>query len=615
MTSMIWGRAGATRSPEDAARALERMNGHAQSSSDALRCVLESGALAASGRRVHIHRDGDDAVVLAGRPRSNASLAGETLEGIARHVLEGYRANGSDVLRTLEGSFTVAILADSGREAMLAIDRMGVGTLSYEVRDDTLCFASNGDFLTPEGAGSQIDLQSLFNYFYHHMVPGPSTIRRDRRRLPPGGYLVYRRGTLHVDSYWTPRYDETRGYDLPALKSEFRALLRESVTQVVDGQSAGTFLSGGTDSSTLAGMLGEVTRKPARTYSIGFDAAGYDEMSYARIAAKHFATDHHEYYVTPDDVVALAPRIAAHCDQPFGNASSVPTYYCAMLARDSGTDLLLGGDGGDELFGGNERYATQAFFSWYSRVPLAVRRSVLEPLLFRVPGADAIELVRKGRSYVRYASMPMPDRIYAYNLLELRSAHAMLTPQFIARIDVETPLQLLRDAYLNASASGQLNRMLALDLRFTLADNDLYKVSSMCGLAGVDVAYPMLNDALVAFSTRLPETLKLKGTKLRYFFKEALRDFLPVEIINKRKHGFGLPIGVWMRSHPPLRDLAYDALDALVARGVVQRPFVAHLMEQHHADNAAYWGNEIWVLSQLELWLQAHGFARGQPLV
>jgi asparagine synthase (glutamine-hydrolysing) len=211
--------------------------------------------------------------------------------------------------------------------------------------------------------------------------------------------------------------------------------------------------------------------------------------------------------------------------------------------------------------------------------------------------------------------MPMPDRIYAYNLLQLNSAEAMLTPEFLHVIDVETPLGLLRDAYVHASATGQLNRMLALDLQFTLADNDLYKVSSMCGLAGIDVAYPMLNDALVAFSTHLPEELKLKGRKLRYFFKEALRDFLPIDIINKRKHGFGLPIGVWMRSHPPLRDLAYDALDALAGRGVVQRSFITHLTEQHHADNAAYWGNEIWVLSQLELWLQAHGFPRGQALV
>ena len=616
MTS-VWGWAGAPCTPEEAARALEWTNRGAESPGDGgVRSVLPCGGIGASGSQMHFHRDGDDAIVLIGRPRlSGATAPGNPEDAIAQRVLAGYRAAGADVLRALEGSFTLAIIRNGGREALLAIDRMGVGTLSYECCDERLYFGSSGDFLAArDGAAATVDLQSLFNYFYHHMVPGPSTIRSNHRRLPPGGYLVFQRGRARIDIYWKPRYDELAAYDLRALKLEFRTLLRDSVAQLVDGRTPAAFLSGGTDSSTIAGLLGEVTGRPAWTYSIGFDVAGYDEMSYARIAAKHFATDHHEYYVTPDDVVALATRMAAYCDQPFGNASSVPTYYCAMRARADGSDLLLGGDGGDELFGGNERYATQAFLSWYSRVPTVLKKAALEPLLF-LPGADSFSLIRKGRSYVRYASMPMPDRLYAYNLLELHSAPVMFTPEFLQRVDVDTPLGLIRDAYVHAAASGQLNRMLALDLRFTLADNDLYKVSSMCGLAGVDVAYPMLNDALVAFSMRLPEALKLKGRKLRYFFKEALRDFLPLEIINKRKHGFGLPIGVWMRSHAPLRDLAYDALDALVARGVVQRSFVAHLMEQHDVDNAAYWGNEIWVLSQLELWLQAHGFPRGQALL
>src|SRR5262249_16699723 len=142
--------------------------------------------------------------------------------------------------------------------------------------------------------------------------------------------------------------------------------------------SVGTFLSGGTDSSTVAGMLGEVTGQPARTYSIGFDAQGYDEMAYARIAARHFNTRHNEYYVTSDDVVSAIPQIAAVHDQPFGNASAVPTFYCAKLARDDGVDVLLGGDGGDELFGGNDRYATQYLYSLYSDLPSGLRKGLIE---------------------------------------------------------------------------------------------------------------------------------------------------------------------------------------------------------------------------------------------
>ena len=154
-----------------------------------------------------------------------------------------------------------------------------------------------------------------------------------------------------------------------------------------------------------------------------------------------------------------------------------------------------------------------------------------------------------------------------------------------------------------------------MDLQFTLADNDLYKVNKMCEMVGLDVAYPMLNDELVAFSARLPVHLKLKGTKLRYFFKEALKDFLPPEIIAKHKHGFGLPIGVWMQSHAPLKTLVYDAVRDLASRGVVRSEFIDRVMSEHKSGHAAYWGGEIWVLSQLELWLQSHGWPAGQPLV
>jgi asparagine synthase (glutamine-hydrolysing) len=362
-------------------------------------------------------------------------------------------------------------------------------------------------------------------------------------------------------------------------------------------------------------LLAKVSGRPARSYSIGFEAEGYDEMGYARIAARHFSTDHHEYYVTPDDVLALAPRLAGFCDQPFGNASAVPTYYCAQLAKSDGVELLLGGDGGDELFGGNERYATQAIFSFYGHVPALLRKGLIEPVLFGVPGADRIALLRKARGYVTKASVPLPERLLAYNMLRSNPLDAVFTEAFLERVDPNMPSKLYRGVYDGADAHGSLNRLLALDLQFTLADNDLYKVNRMCAMVDLDVAYPMMSDDLVAFSARLPARLKLRGTTLRYFFKEALKDFLPREIITKHKHGFGLPIGIWMQSHAPLRALAYDAVRALGSRGVVRPEFIERVMSEHQSGDAAYWGGEIWVLSQLELWLQTHGWAPGQPLV
>ena len=236
-------------------------------------------------------------------------------------------------------------------------------------------------------------------------------------------------------------------------------------------------------------MLSQLGDAPARTYSIGFDAPGYDEMEYARLVARHFKTDHHEYYVTPDDVVAGAPLMAAHFDQPFANASAVPAYYCARMAKEDGVVRLLAGDGGDELFGGNYRYAKHLMFARYEHMPAALRRLGVEPVLLHTP-IGGIGPLRKLASYVRQARMPMPERMESYNLLDRLGAGRVLTDAALARIDTGMPLQLLRETYHGARADHMLNRMLAVDMRFTLADSDLPKVTGACALAGIEVDFP-----------------------------------------------------------------------------------------------------------------------------
>ena len=216
--------------------------------------------------------------------------------------------------------------------------------------------------------------------------------------------------------YWTPEFTEAPGISLTEAKGRFLDIVRESVRNEYAGPNTGSFLSGGTDSSTVSGMLCEVSGAPARTYSMGFDATGYDEMEYARIAAKHFKTDHHEYYVTPDDLLEGIPLVARSYDQPFGNSSAVPAWICASRARADGITKLLAGDGGDELFGGNSRYAKQRVFGWYETIPALLRSAVVEPIS-GLPGLGSIPLVKKGVSYVEQASVPMPDRMEMYNLL------------------------------------------------------------------------------------------------------------------------------------------------------------------------------------------------------
>src|SRR5208282_128549 len=256
--------------------------------------------------------------------------------------------------------------------------------------------------------------------------------------------------------------------------------------------------------------------------------------------------------LTPDDVVDAIPIIARAYDEPFGNDSAAPTYFCAKMAREDGVQVLLAGDGGDEIFGGNTRYAKQKLFEAYARIPKTLRRALIEPLAFSLPGSDRIAPLRKLGSYIRQASVPLPDRLETYNFLYRSPFSDVFEADFLESVDVDEPLCMLREVYQRAHASSPINRMMHLDLKLTLADNDLRKVSRMCDVAGIEVRYPLLDDELVEFSGQIPAALKVKGLQLRYFFKQALKDVLAPETIAKPKHGFAMPFGVWLRSHAHL---------------------------------------------------------------
>ena len=200
----------------------------------------------------------------------------------------------------------------------------------------------------------------------------------------------------------------------------------------------------------------------------------------------------------------------------------------------------------------------------------------------------------------------MPDRMHTYNLLTRIGIDTIFEPSFRARIDPDGPMKAMRDWYARTPAPDLLNRMLAFDLKYTLTDNDLPKVVTACRVAGVDVAFPFLDDAVVAFAERLDPGLKLKGQQLRWFFKHALRDFLPPEILTKSKHGFGLPFGIWLGRDRGLSELAFSSLESLKARGIVRSAFIDQLRADLLADHATYYGELVWVLMMLEQWLQAH---------
>lgn len=526
----------------------------------------------------------------------------------ARAVLRAYKAHGAKFLDRLFGSFALAVFDHGARSALLAIDRMGVERLAYANRDGGLVFSTSAETVARfQGASPRLRPQALLSFLYFHMIPSPETVFEGVRKIPPATALEWKNGTVREFVYWQPKFAAEGSRQSPELKEALHAALARGVRAANPGPKSGAFLSGGLDSSTVAGVLAKETApRKARTFSIGFGFDEYDELKYARLANQRFGCDPTEYEVTPQDIVELIPRVAQAYDEPFGNASAIPTFCCARLALQNDVDHLLAGDGGDEIFGGNKRYAEQLVFERYEQVPSVVRSALLEPVLGSLPSWAAVSVLRKGRNYIAQAKTPLPDRFENWNFLHRLGFGNMLHPGFLAEVDKDGPLKHMRSVYQSAPPAGIIDKMLYYDWRFTLADNDLRKVGTMCELAGVRVSYPMLHQDVVDVSTQVPPDWKMRGTELRSFYKEAMADFLPHEIINKSKHGFGLPFGLWLQRSKDLAALTDDSLAGLQKRDIINPAFIQRLRSLHAAEDANYYGVFISTLTALEQWFRAH---------
>ncbi|MDD1626871.1 MAG: asparagine synthase, partial [Methylococcaceae bacterium] len=501
-------------------------------------------------------------VILEGSPQWQDSELAEVAknQGSAQALAEGFLRDGRSVLDKIKGPFAFCLLEPERRYALLAIDRVGVRPLAFYCQNGLLVFGSELDqIMGHPGVKAEVDPQAIFNYLYFHMIPSPGSIYSGVSKLQPGEFLEFNNGQLTRDFYWQLRYNDSN-CSKKELLAQLQPQLQQSVSACAPDDHTGAFLSGGLDSSTVTGFYQKIANRPIDAFTMGFDADGYDEMEYARITAAHFKVNLHEYYVTPADVLQAIPLIAQTYDEPFGNDSAVPAYYCAKFARELGMTRLLAGDGGDEYFAGNSRYAKQKAFDLYRRVP-SLAKSILEPLAFNLGP------LRKVKSYIEQANIAMPERMETYNFLHRTPLAEIFSEDFLKQINPDQPLQYLKSTYDRTSNDDLMKQMLFLDDKFTLADNDLRKVNRMCELAGVDVHYPMLQENLVEFAASIPSKWLMQGFELRSFYKEGMRDFLPKETLRKSKKGFGLPFGVWMSSDKALKQFAEDNLEGITKRG------------------------------------------------
>jgi asparagine synthase (glutamine-hydrolysing) len=292
-------------------------------------------------------------------------------------------------------------------------------------------------------------------------------------------------------------------------------------------------------------------------------------------------------------------------DEPFANASAVPAYFCAKVALEHGVDVMYAGDGGDELFAGNERYATQRLFEYYHRIPAWPRERLLKPAVFA-----AAALTRRGpfvsaKKYVARAGIPYHERMTSYDFFWVVPLAEVLEDGMLEAIGRDyDPYGVEGSIFLGAPASDPLDRHLYLDLKITISDNDVLKVTRTSEAAGITVRYPFLDHRLAEFAASVPARVKMRGRRLRTFFKNAYSDLLPQETLAKTKHGFGLPVHLWLRDHAPLNEMMRDLVlsPRSVGRGYFRRKTLESLVEHHRSDATSFYGTILWNLMVLELW-------------
>jgi asparagine synthase (glutamine-hydrolysing) len=451
----------------------------------------------------------------------------------------------------------------------------------------------------------EIDLSSVYHYLNFAQVPAPGTLYRGIRRVEPGTRFSFHDGRVAEDRYWVPEYPD----DVDGPEESLARELEERMIATVhayrpDGEFPwGCFLSGGTDSSSITTILARKGR--VRSFSIGFAEQGYDELGFAKIAAEACGADPTFHSVSREEAQSLVTRVVDAYDQPMGNASAVPTLACGRLAQEKGVQLLLAGDGGDEIFGGNERYAKdQIMEAWFAMPsPLKAAGRVMGSVVAK----SGNFFLNRVDNFFHRASLPNPDRFYSDDSFSSDHYETLLTPEFRREVSRDASLDWMRGVYRLGRTGGGLHRVMRLDLMNAIAQNDLRKVDGATRPNGVSVRFPYLDPVLVNWVNRLPERYKVRGLTKRYLFKKATRNILPEAILKKKKQGFGLPIAVWMRSDRAFVGMVRETIfsSRARARGWFQSAFVEQLFAEHERgewDHSDY----LWRILMLELWLRRY---------
>ena len=516
-------------------------------------------------------------------------------------ILAAYREWGVECLARFRGMFAFALWDGPRRTLFIARDRVGKKPLHYLVDDDGIAFASEPKaFLADEGFEARPDPQAISAYLTLQYVPSPLSAFNGVRKLPAAHYLLVRDGEVTVRRYWKLSYARKRQLTEAQACEELLERLREAVRlRLISDVPLGAFLSGGIDSSAIVALMAGLSHAPVKTFSIGFDEKEFDELPYARLVAQRFATDHHEFIVRPDAREIFA-RLVWHYNEPYADASAIPTYYLAELARRHVT-VALNGDAGDENFAGYRRYITPPKAKRFDRLPPAVRHAVASLAKSAPAPGRSDSVLYRGRRWLRNLS-DTPAGRYSRRVMifDPDLKREICEPAFAASAGAGAG-DVLVGAIEASDAADMVDAQLDVDVAYYLTDCLLVKVDIATMAHGLEGRSPMLDHEFMEFAASLPVDLKLRGDTTKYILKRAVRDLLPPDNVDRPKKGFGVPLGSWFRNE--LREMSGDLLldGRLAARGYFRPGTVERLLREHW-EGAADWENQLWSLLMLESW-------------
>ena len=507
-------------------------------------------------------------------------------------LLHLYEQHGTRFAERLRGMFAVAIWDAPRRRLVLARDRFGIKPLYYRESSGELAFASELRAL-PRG---EIDLDALEAFLAFNSIPGPLTIFRETRKLPPGHILVWDDARVHVERFARPAPGEVRHDDEAELLEELRSRLRDSVrAHLVSDVPVGVMLSGGVDSALLAALAAEESPEPLRTFSIGFEERSFDELADARRVAERYGTRHRELVLRPDAALLL-PALAAAFDEPFGDSSALPTYLVSRLAAED-VKVALSGEGGDELFGGYYTYAADLLAE---RVGGFAR--VARPLVERLPTSAAkASFDYRAKRFVRAAHLAPLERHHAWKEIFSADVRAGLT----RRTSSFDPVDLLRARYAETAGADELGRLQDVDLGVYLVDDLLVKTDRASMAHSLEARVPYLDTVVTNFALALPPRHKVRGLAKKVLLRKAAAPLLPREIVQGKKRGFSIPAAAWLRGELEPFARATLAPQTLERQGFFRAEPVHRLLDAHVAGREDL-SRQLWGLLAFTLWYERH---------